>query len=284
MKKILKKILKFITNKIVNFLYLFNAGRYLLELIQIHSRSKKYSIYYKENRYDFFIPNRLNYFRAKTFLTKEPETIEWIEKFKEKSVFWDIGSNIGLYSCFASKERDAKTFSFEPSLFNLELLSKNIFLNQLSEKVIIVPLSLTDKLKISNFNMSNTESGGSMSTFSEKYSHDGKLFNSVFKYKTIGISGNDFVKKLNIDKPNYIKIDVDGIEHLILIGLDQILDKTKSILIEVNEKFELQKNNIKQILESQGFFLDEKRQSEMVKCSKLNSEVYNQIWSRRIKN
>ena len=43
--------------------------------------------------------------------------------------------------------------------------------------------------------------------------------------------------------PDYIKIDVDGIEHLILRGGDKLFfsKKIKSVLIEINENFENQK-------------------------------------------
>ena len=47
--------------------------------------------------------------------------------------------------------------------------------------------------------------------------------------------------------PNYIKIDVDGIEHLILEGAEMFLKdkKVKSILVEINENYVEQKKNIK---------------------------------------
>ena len=45
--------------------------------------------------------------------------------------------------------------------------------------------------------------------------------------------------------PNFIKIDVDGIEHLILEGGNQILKKTKSILVEIDDSFTLQVENTK---------------------------------------
>ena len=281
MKKFIKIIINFLLKKIVDFLFLFNIGRYFIEKFQLSINLKKYSLNYKNKEYSFFIPNRLNYFRAKTFLTKEPETIQWIENFSKDSIFWDIGANIGLYCCFAAKEKNSKTYAFEPSIFNLELLSKNIFYNNLSDKIIIIPISLTDKTKISKFNMSNTEVGGSMSTFSENYGHDGKSLNSVFNFKTIGLSGNTFVNQLKIEKPDYIKIDVDGIEHLILNGFTEILDNTKSILIEVNENFKLQEKNIEQFLKNNNFFLKEKQQSNMIKNSELNSKIYNQIWYKK---
>ena len=282
MKTLFKKITKFFVTFIIKFLLSFNAGRYIIDLIIERVSYQKVGISYKKYKYTFYTPNRLNYFRAKTFLTKEPETIEWIENFDKDSIFWDVGANIGLYSCFASKEKNTKTYAFEPSMFNLELLSKNIFSNNLSDKIIIIPISLNDKSMVSSFNMSNIEVGGSMSTFSEKYSHDGKSFKPVFYYKTLGVSGNDFVSKLNIEKPDYVKIDVDGIEHLILNGVTEILNNTKSILIEVNENFELQKENVKSFLENKGFVLESKKQSDMIKSSGYNSAVFNQIWSKKL--
>ena len=48
---------------------------------------------------------------------------------------------------------------------------------------------------------------------------------SVFKYKTVGISIDQAISHLNFAKPNYIKMDVDGIEHLILKGATDTLNK-----------------------------------------------------------
>ena len=43
--------------------------------------------------------------------------------------------------------------------------------------------------------------------------------------------------KLAIPAPDYIKIDVDGVEHLILKGGQKILSKVDSVLIEINDEF-----------------------------------------------
>ena len=281
MKKAIKKTINFVIKKILDFLFLFNFGRYLIEKIQLTINLKKYSINYKNKKYEFFIPNRFNYFRAETFLTKEPETIDWIENFSKDKIFWDIGANIGLYSCFAAKESNSKVYAFEPSMFNLELLSKNIYHNDISDKITIVPISLTDKIKVSNFNMSNTEAGGSMSTFSKKYSDDGKFFHPVFNYKTLGATGNIMVNIFNLEKPHYIKIDVDGIEDLILNGCSEILGNVKSIMIEINENFAEKEKNVENFLKSRNFFLMKKKQFDIEKHPKFNSKINNQIWYKK---
>jgi len=55
--------------------------------------------------------------------------------------------------------------------------------------------------------------------------------------------------------PNHIKIDVDGIEGLIIDGADKTLKslKTKSLLVEVVESSKLKLDNVKEKLESYGF-------------------------------
>ena len=57
------------------------------------------------------------------------------------------------------------------------------------------------------------------------------------KYSLFGTTINYLIKNSILQTPDYIKIDVDGIEHLILEGGSQYLEdkKIKSLLIEVNE-------------------------------------------------
>ena len=54
---------------------------------------------------------------------------------KNNGVFFDIGANTGIYSIYAGIQKSKlKVFTFEPSATNLALLSRNIFLNNLSKK------------------------------------------------------------------------------------------------------------------------------------------------------
>ncbi len=226
------------------------------------------------------IPNSVCYFRANTFANKEPETLDWIDSMPKDSVLWDVGANVGLYSVYAAMKRNCTVFSFEPSVFNLEFLARNIFENNLVNKIVIVPLALSDKLSISNFNMGTTDWGGALSTFDQSYGYDGKDMSAVFKYNTIGLSMTDAVNKLKIPTPDYIKIDVDGIEHLILSGGGEVLANIKGILIEVNDDFETQRDIVSELLTNSGLTLNEKVHSEMVEEDDEFNSIFNQIWSR----
>ena len=60
------------------------------------------------------------------------------------TVFLDIGANVGIYSVYAAKSKKCKVYSFEPSVFNLEILARNVFLNELSSSITIMPFSKTN--------------------------------------------------------------------------------------------------------------------------------------------
>jgi len=226
----------------------------------------------------FFCKNYLIKYRIDSLLSKEPDTIQWIENFRKDEIFFDIGANIGLYSCYAAK-KGIKTFSFEPSVFNLEILVKNINVNKLNELVTIIPISLYKKNSISSFNLSNLEYGGALSSFSEKFTYDGKIFDIALYYQTLGITLDKCVELFTIPQPNHIKIDVDGIEHLILQGSTAVIKKCNSILIEVNEEFETQYYEIKAILESNNFKLEKAFKASNEKTELLD-KCYNQIWKK----
>ena len=50
----------------------------------------------------FYVTNYLLKYRVDTFFEKEPQTIQWIDSFKKNKIFYDIGSNLGLYTCYAA--------------------------------------------------------------------------------------------------------------------------------------------------------------------------------------
>lgn len=279
MKKAIKGMLRSGIRSLTYIAGRTSIGRYCIDQILSSAMNRTTVISHQGVSLSFMVPNSLNCFRAGTFSTKEPETLEWIDKIPRGAVFWDIGANVGLYSCYAVKARDCRVFAFEPSVFNLELLARNLFLNGLEDKATIVPLPLTDGLAISTLNMTSTEWGGALSTFGKDYGHDGQMLSKVFGFQTIGISMKDAIERLRIPQPDYIKMDVDGIEHLILKGGVEILRNVKGVLIEINETFEKQFADSARYLSEAGLILKEKRHSDMFENSVFRTS-YNQIWHR----
>ena len=75
------------------------------------------------------------------------------------------------------------------------------------------------------------------------------------------------------------KIDVDGIEHLILSGGRNILQRVTGILIEINEDFTEQLRNSDKYLTRAGLSMTDKRHFEVVAGS-VFQPIFNQIWTR----
>ena len=226
------------------------------------------SIIILNNNVNFFVPNQITNWRVSTFLTKEPETLAWIDSFekKENLIFWDIGANIGLYSIYnALKNKNSTTISFEPSSSNLRVLTRNISINNLENNIKLFPMPLTNKENFFQMmNESHFVEGGALNTFGEKYNFEGEQFKPEMKYNVLGTSINYLIENKILDLPDYIKIDVDGIEHLILKGANRHLsnEKIKGISIEINENFKEQYDAILSIMKENGFKILHKKHNE----------------------
>jgi FkbM family methyltransferase len=273
---LIKRVIQKSATKITSVLYKTKGGRFFMQYMVEEIMHQQTRVIHKSIEMLFCTPNWLNNYRAETFSTKEPETLEWIESIPNDSVLWDIGANVGLYSIYAAKAKNCRVFSFEPSVFNLELLARNIFLNKLQHLITIVPVALSSQLSENLFRMSTTQWGGALSTFGENIDQDGNEFREVFEYKTVGLTMEQAAGLLKIPLPKYIKMDVDGIEHFILQGGGEILKQADGVLIEINDEFVQQSEISEKLLKDAGLSLYKKCYDGMP----LGSKQFNQWWKK----
>ena len=232
----------------------------------------------------FFVPNYITNWLIDEFYTKEPETLEWIDSFEKKEnkiIFWDIGANIGIYSIYASlKYSNIEVVSFEPSTSNLRILTRNISINKLEEKIKVnqFPLSNVEN-KYLMFNEGKFIEGVGMHAWGENYNFEGKYFNPVNNYKIYGTTINYLLNNNILAIPNYIKIDVDGIEHLILRGASKYLKNPniKSLSIELNENFKEQLDSAFNIMKENNFNFKHKKYASTLNVYK---DIYNYVFER----
>jgi len=119
-----------------------------------------------------------------------------------------------------------------------------------------------------------------MNTFGENLDFEGNSFVSKNKYKILGTSMDYLIENKILEIPNYIKIDVDGIEHLILKGGRTFLKdkRIKSVQVEMNEIFKDQYEEVMNIMKISNFRLKHKEHNdEMEKSSKFN-KIYNFVF------
>lgn len=275
-----RQAIKSLINNLVALVSHRRAGQYLFDQIVNSAMGRSLEIKHQGVQLTFSCPNSLNRWRATTFSVKEPETLAWIDSLEEGATLWDVGANVGLYSIYAAKRKHCRVYAFEPSVFNLELLARNVWLNGLTDLITLIPLPLTDRLSVSTLNMSSMDWGGALSTFGASYGHDGAPFDKRFEFRTLGISMQDAVSKLGIPHPDYIKMDVDGIEHLILEGGPTVLAKVRQVLVEINDDFSEQAEQAARHLKEAGLTLMAKRRAELAGDGAFRS-TWNQVWHRQ---
>lgn len=196
------------------------------------------------------VGSEIEQFRASTYSTKEPETLEWIQRyFRTGDVMYDIGANIGLYSLFAAKhlKSQCKVYAFEPEALNFASLNTNIYLNELSRVVVPCCVAVADKLSFAPFYLhpnvyaedrlgEGLVAGSALHSFDRLDGPDGETFEPIHEQGAVGISLDELWEDFHLDFPNHIKIDVDGTEEKIIAGGSKTLrdPRLKSILVEIS--------------------------------------------------
>lgn len=276
------------------FRKIFNRYQFLPSIHDFIESRQYYEKIINNYKIIFFCPSREVFGRVQSLYTKEPDTLNWIDSFQPNNsgniIFWDIGANIGLYSIYAAvKFKDIKIISFEPSTSNTRTLSRNFSINNLESKISIFPLALSDNQNIiSTFNETRFSEGSSISNFNSDIDFRGKIVkkNQIKnKYNLFGTNIDNLILNKTLIVPNYIKIDVDGIEHLILKGAQNLLKNKdfKELLIEINPTNVKQYEFINNIMEKNNFkkiqSLNKRLSSDKNYKLKLN-ETVNEIFKR----
>jgi FkbM family methyltransferase len=150
--------------------------------------------------------------RAMTMLTKQPATIEWIDRFRPNSVFWDVGANVGIYTLYAALRGDTSVVAFEPAAVNYFLLAANCEVNKLDGCVQCLLAGLGSERTVARLEVSQFASAQSFSfRGKKKRAYEGRQSAFVF-------SMDQLVEEFGLPCPNYIKVDVPGLTCPIIEG------------------------------------------------------------------
>lgn len=182
--------------------------------------------------------------RAKTYSNKEPDTLDWLDSFEPGSCYFDIGANIGQYSLYPARKfgESVQVFAFEPQSNNYYALNKNIYLNALSNRVLSYCVAVSGKSEFSKLYIPKFIPGGNRSQFGHEDLENMKIA-ATHVQGMFGVTLDDLCEKWGFPYPNYLKIDVDGIEISILEGAPNVLANPalKSVIIELGTNAEQEK-------------------------------------------
>lgn len=199
----------------------------------------------------FFIVNTMTAWRASTILTKEPHTIAWLDTINEGDILYDIGANIGIYSIYAAHVRKCKVYSFEPEASNYFILNKNILINEIDDRCTAFPIAISNSNELSHLYISNMRIGDSNHSAGIPLRFDLSEMKYRFRQGISLMTLDSVITQYKLPLPTHIKIDVDGLEHLVVEGANGILeDRTlNSILVELNTNLSEHNDVIRKISE-----------------------------------
>lgn len=223
-----------------------------------------------EKNLKFITSNWLTKYRAKTFFSKEPETLEWIRGFQEGETLWDVGANVGIFSLFAASQ-GTKVTAFEPSPLNLEILSRNILINDFQNYITYVPLALGNQTGNTKIYMSreNFRAGGAHNSINSAKDQYGEALKNPIELSVLTLTIDKCCEFFDLEKPTHIKIDVDGCELEVLEGAREVLTQVKSILVE-NYPQNKDRERVHEILLKSGL-----QEKQIVRANSAN-----QLWVR----
>ena len=159
--------------------------------------------------------------RATSLLTKQPDTISWIDGFSPNSVFWDVGANIGVYSLYAALRRDTRIVAFEPAAINYFLLAANVEANRLDDHVDCLLVGLGNERAVARLEVSQFMPARSFSFRGKK----GRPYPG--RQAALMISMDQLIEDYGLPCPNYIKIDVPGLTEDVVAGGARMLQRSE---------------------------------------------------------
>jgi FkbM family methyltransferase len=207
----------------------------------------------------FITPTPLLQTRASSALSKEPDTIEWIERFDPSDVFWDIGANVGIFSLYAAMRRGVRVLAFEPFADNYMVLCKNIDINSLGDRIIPYCMALAGKTELGLLNLASRDMGAALHQFGRRgeTSRYWTVGHSTFAQGMLGYTIDDFIRQFQPPFPTRLKLDVDGLEWQILQGSRQTLRDPRllSIMVELSLSDQAERDHAMAWLSDSGFEL-----------------------------
>ena len=138
-----------------------------------------------------------------------------------RRVAWDVGANVGNHSLFLSN-LFAKVYCFEPSPDLVERLRTNIEINNL-DNTIVLDYGLADRNDDAEYFRGQNGNEGQGSFIGK----DRQVADGVFSIRT----GDGAFEEIGDAHLDFIKIDVEGFELEVLMGLRETLASQRPLVL-----------------------------------------------------
>jgi len=165
----------------------------------------------------------------------EESVIDYIININDScQCFFDIGSNVGFYSIFASKllqSCNVHAFEVDPELTNEIII--NARLNNINNIKIVNSAVWSKSGEMFSF-QAQQENNKSTNIITESNQTDNLI--------VVSLSIDDYCRKMHVF-PDIAKIDVEGAEFEVLMGMKSIIKTIKYVFLEVHPEFLMARGN-----------------------------------------
>jgi FkbM family methyltransferase len=193
-----------------------------------------------------------------------------LRELKPNDVFWDVGASLGFYSLLAANCSGVRVVAFEPHPNTVVRLGKNIELNQKSN-IKVLNIALSDKEGRTRFDPIELGSArGKAHLTSDE---------TIGEIEVEISSGDKLIENGTAPKPDVVKIDVEGAEHLVIKGMRSSLSRCRAVFCEVHpiiDRYGSTAADFEKSLKDMGFSLDKMQEREdgtyHIKASRAASE------------
>ena len=224
-----RKVLRLVCSGLIKALNLNGRSTFSNEFMQL--LDPKIDVAFDKQKLTFRTGNGRLLWRAKSLLTEEPLMITWIKSMQLDDVVLDVGANVGTYTIpIAKKVRTVYACELDP--LNIAILKENMFLNSVTENVVVLPFACGDSAKIVDVKFRDLAYGDALQLIEGGDPQNTRLGNQTHLAKVVQFSLDDIFTKLDLAQPNKIKIDVDGNELTVLQGMKDLICGAKEIYFE----------------------------------------------------
>lgn len=158
----------------------------------------------------------------------ETELLEAIERFApEGGLAYDVGANVGYVSLALARRlgRNGRVIAFEPLPDNLRRLRANLKLNSEGQRVQVVPAAVGDRADRKEFLVHRSTGMGKLA------GSLGRSADYADEMAVDVVALDDWMQEHAQRPPQLVKIDVEGGEHLVLMGMKRLLRAARPVLL-----------------------------------------------------
>ncbi|MBK7665078.1 MAG: FkbM family methyltransferase [Sterolibacteriaceae bacterium] len=146
-------------------------------------------------------------------------------------VCYDIGANLGFFSVLLARlvGPDGSVFAFEPVPANVSMIERNARLNDLTN-IRVMPVALTRDDGEAELLLARHVGGAVLKSAGSPPDLAGSLMVQT-------ASADSLIARLHLASPNFVKIDVEGAEMDVLVGMEVLLrEKSPIVVLELDDE------------------------------------------------